>query len=55
MCSSDLIIAVGAGGVSKIFYPKENRIERVPNVKGLHDYLTRVDEMILRKKHYIDS
>lgn len=51
----ETIIAVGAGGVSKIFYPKENRIERVPNVKGLHDYLTRVDEMILRKKHYIDS
>ena len=51
----ETIIAVGAGGVSKIFYPKENRIERVPNLKGLHDYLTRVDEMILRKKHYIDS
>ncbi|WP_427339093.1 coproporphyrinogen dehydrogenase HemZ [Caloranaerobacter sp. DY30410] len=44
------ILAVGAGGVSKIFFPDENRIERVPNVKNLYEYLKRVDEMVERKK-----
>ncbi|WP_069649402.1 coproporphyrinogen dehydrogenase HemZ [Caloranaerobacter ferrireducens] len=47
------ILAVGAGGVSKIFFPDENRIERVPNVKNLNEYLKRVDEMIERKKKFI--
>ncbi|WP_077367290.1 coproporphyrinogen dehydrogenase HemZ [Anaerosalibacter sp. Marseille-P3206] len=55
MEEKETIIAVGAGGVSKIFYPSENRIERVPNVKGLHDYLNRTAEMVERKKYYIDS
>ncbi|RKD28015.1 oxygen-independent coproporphyrinogen-3 oxidase [Caminicella sporogenes DSM 14501] len=44
------IIALGAGGISKIVYPKENRLERVPNVKNLDEYINRVDEMIDRKK-----
>lgn len=47
------ILAVGAGGVSKIFFPEENRIERVPNVKNLYEYLKRVDEMVNRKKKII--
>lgn len=49
------IIAVGAGGISKMFYPKEDRIERVPNVKNLSDYITRTEDMILRKKKYLKS
>lgn len=44
------IIAVGAGAVSKIYFPDENRIERVPNVKDLRGYLNRIDEMLERKK-----
>lgn len=44
------IIAVGAGAVSKIYFPDENRIERVPNVKDLREYLNRIDEMLERKK-----
>ncbi len=44
------ILAAGAGGVSKIYIPSEDRIERVPNVKGLEEYIERVDEMIDRKK-----
>jgi len=44
------IIALGAGGVSKIVYPRENRLERVPNVKNVDEYINRVDEMIDRKK-----
>ena len=44
------IIAFGAGGVSKIYYPAENRLERAPNVKNVTDYIARVDEMIERKR-----
>ncbi|MFA5524170.1 MAG: coproporphyrinogen dehydrogenase HemZ [Tissierellales bacterium] len=47
------IIAVGAGGTSKIFYPKENRIERVPNVKDLKEYINRVEEMVERKGNFL--
>ncbi|KPU28020.1 coproporphyrinogen III oxidase [Caloranaerobacter sp. TR13] len=47
------ILAVGAGGVSKFFFPDENRIERVPNVKNIYEYLKRVDEMVERKKKFI--
>lgn len=44
------IIALGAGAVSKIAYSKENRFERVPNVKNLEDYIKRTMEMVERKK-----
>ncbi len=44
------ILAFGAGGVSKIYDPKINRLERVPNVKGVKEYIERIDEMIRRKK-----
>ncbi|WP_026475764.1 coproporphyrinogen dehydrogenase HemZ [Alkaliphilus transvaalensis] len=47
------IVAFGAGGVSKFVYPKENRLERVPNIKNLEQYLVRVDEMVERKKSYL--
>jgi len=47
------ILAFGAGAVSKMVYPKENRLERVPNVKNLEHYLTRVEEMVDRKKSYL--
>ena len=44
------IIAFGAGGMSKIYYPEENRLERAPNVKNVTEYIARVDEMIERKR-----
>lgn len=47
------IIAVGAGGVSKFYFPEENRIERVPNLKDLREYLERTEEMIQRKEKHI--
>lgn len=47
------IVALGAGGTSKFTYPKENRLERVPNIKNLEQYIDRVDEMIERKRKYI--
>jgi len=43
------IVAVGAGGSSKICIPEENRIERIENVKDVGEYISRVDEMIKRK------
>ncbi len=43
------IIALGAGGISKAYYPNENRLERVPNVTNFEVYIQRIDEMIERK------
>lgn len=48
------ILAIGAGAVSKVVYPEENRIERVFNVKNVEEYITRIGEMIERKKHFFD-
>ena len=50
MEEKETVIAAGMGGVSKIFYPKENRIERIPNVKSLKEYLERTEEMVSRKR-----
>ncbi len=47
------IIALGAGGISKVFYPLENRLERVPNVSNYEVYIERIQEMIERKKNLI--
>lgn len=49
MEEKETIMAAGMGAVSKVFFQKENRIERVPNVKSLEEYLNRIDEMIERK------
>ena len=42
-------LALGAGGISKIFFPAENRLERVANVSNYEIYIDRIDEMIDRK------
>jgi len=47
------IIALGAGGISKIYFPDENRHERVPNVSDLSHYIDRIQEMIKRKDDMI--
>ena len=44
------IIALGAGGISKRFWPEENRLERIANVSNYEIYIQRVDEMIQRKE-----
>jgi oxygen-independent coproporphyrinogen-3 oxidase len=44
------ILALGAGGISKKIFPEEGHIERAPNVANIQEYITRVDEMIHRKK-----
>jgi len=44
------ILAMGAGASSKFVFHKENRIERVENVKNVDAYIQRIDEMIERKQ-----
>ncbi|MBQ6900484.1 MAG: coproporphyrinogen dehydrogenase HemZ [Firmicutes bacterium] len=47
------IIALGAGGISKMYYPEENRLERVPNVSNYEIYISRLEEMLERKEKNI--
>lgn len=44
-------LALGAGGISKVYFPEENRLERVANVSNYEIYIDRIDEMIERKKN----
>ena len=44
------ILAMGAGGISKRIFFAEERIERSANVKDIREYISRIDEMIERKK-----
>lgn len=44
------VVALGAGGISKKYLPKTDRIERVANVIGYDFYIDRVEEMIKRKQ-----
>ncbi|MBQ1421993.1 MAG: coproporphyrinogen dehydrogenase HemZ, partial [Firmicutes bacterium] len=44
------IVALGAGGMSKVYFPRENRLERVPNVSNYEVYIDRLDEMLQRKE-----
>ncbi len=43
------IIACGAGAISKKIHKENNYIERIANVKQIRDYISRFDEMLLRK------
>ena len=45
------ILALGAGGSTKLVNTKTNQIERIFNVKSVDDYITRIDEMLERKKN----
>lgn len=49
------ILALGAGASSKFVFHEENRLERVENVKSLKDYIERIDEMIERKRSFIEN
>ncbi|MEF9953083.1 MAG: coproporphyrinogen dehydrogenase HemZ [Clostridium sp.] len=48
------IIGLGADSVSKAIYPSENRLERVGNLKDLHEYINRIDEVLLNKKKVVN-
>lgn len=49
MDENQSILALGAGAISKKYYPKENRLERVPNVSNYQIYIERIEEMKERK------
>lgn len=49
------IIALGAGGSTKIVDNSLNKIERVFNVKSVDDYIARIDEMIDRKRDFLSN
>lgn len=44
------VIGIGAGGSSKVYFPDEDRLERVMNVSNYEIYIDRIDEMIDRKR-----
>ncbi len=43
------VLALGAGGISKLYFSAEDRIERIANVSNYQIYIDRIDEMIERK------
>lgn len=49
------IIAMGAGASTKIVFPDGYRIERIENVKDVDNYIERIEEMIQRKRSFIES
>lgn len=51
MDETQSVLALGAGGISKVYYPRENRLERVANVTNYRQYIDRLDEMIERKRN----
>ncbi|MBQ7307028.1 MAG: coproporphyrinogen dehydrogenase HemZ [Clostridia bacterium] len=50
MEESTSVIACGANAISKRIYRTQNRIERQANLKDIKEYVTRIDEMIEKKK-----
>lgn len=53
MEEKQIILALGAGGSSKLVRECDSRFERVENVKSVVDYVNRIDEMIERKVNYL--
>ena len=49
------ILALGSGGSTKFNFAGTNRLERVENVKSVKDYIERIDEMIQRKKSFLEE
>lgn len=54
MEETNTVIGIGAGAISKRVFNIENRIERLPNVKFIGDYISRIDEMIEKKKKFFE-
>jgi len=48
------ILACGAGAISKRVYP-DGRIERSENVKDVAQYIERIEEMLERRRVFLDS
>lgn len=50
MGENQTIAALGAGGISKVYFAPEDRLERVPNVSNYEIYMERIEEMLMRKE-----
>ena len=48
------ILAAGAGAITKFALPG-NRLERVENVKNVEQYIGRIEEMLERKRKYLEA
>lgn len=48
------IIGLGADSISKPYFKRENRIERIPNLKDVREYVKRIDEILEKKKKAIN-
>ena len=48
------IIGLGCGAIGKVYYPEDNRLERIPNVSNYEVYSERFDEMLERKNKYYE-
>ncbi len=46
------IIGLGAGAVGKVYFPEEDRLERIANVSNYRIYSSRFDEILARKDGY---
>lgn len=46
----ETIVALGCGGSTKQVFHTGNRMERIENIKGVEEYIERIDEMIERKR-----
>lgn len=49
------VLALGAGAISKWLFDRALRIERAPNVRNIEEYISRVEEMVQRKRAVIFS
>lgn len=49
------ILALGAGASTKMVFPDGERIQRIENVKDVTEYLNRTEEMIERKKSFLQE
>ena len=47
------VLAFGAGSISKWIFPREKRIERSANLRNVEEYISRTDEMSLKKRKII--
>ena len=52
MADKQSVIGLGAGAVGKVYYPEEDRIERIANVSNYKIYIERFSDMLDRKKLY---
>lgn len=50
MAEHQSILAFGAGGMSKVYFPQEDRLERVADLTNYREYIARIDEMTERKR-----